>query len=86
MLVDHFNVLRDVWKTHHYELLVRAMVLGYHYDQKCYSQPKNNSELFAVIGTQHRRRWNYFCDCSSSVFLFTELFLPRQQQQLCMCA
>ena len=27
----------------------------YLHDQKCYSQLKHISELFAVIGTQHRR-------------------------------
>ena len=33
---------------------VKTPFFVYHYDQKCYSQPKK-SELFAVIGGQHRR-------------------------------
>ena len=64
----------------------KALAWQYHYDQKCYSQPKKKSELFAVIGTQHRRPVELFLRLQQQRFLFTEIFLELQQQQLCMCA
>ena len=57
----------------------------YHYDQKCCSQPKK-SELFAVIGTQHRRPVELFLRLQQQRFLFTELFLNYSSSRLCMCA
>ena len=56
----------------------------YHYDQKCYSQPKNNSQLFAVIGTQHRRPVELFLRLQQQRFLFTELFLNNSSSS-CAC-
>ena len=56
----------------------------YHYDQKCYSQPKNNSQLFAVTGTQHRRPVELFLRLQQQRFLFTELFLNYSSSS-CAC-
>ena len=72
---------RGFWKKFRRTLIAggvrenRVLSAVYRYDQKCYSQPKNNSELFAVIGTQHRRPVELFLRLQQQRFLFTEFFL-----------
>ena len=66
-------------------MLIADLIKNYQHDQTCYSQPKNNSELFAVIGTQHRRLVELFLRLQQQRFWFTELIFELQQQQLCMC-
>ena len=48
--------------------------IAYHYDQKDYSQQTNISELFAVIGTQHRFPVGLFLGLQQQRFPFAELF------------